>query len=176
MAEVVRAALGESAYLFNEQYVVKAAEKGLKFGWHQDSGFVGYPHRPYLSCWCALDEVSVENGTVNLLPYSRAGARELVEHLKDEETSDMVGYFGDDPGEPVVVDAGSIACFSSVCFHRSGATRSSIQFRTGSQGVRFRTARPCSRSAGTETWSCTISQRPSIRRKHAVQRTHRSVI
>jgi hypothetical protein len=54
MAEVVRATLGETAYLFNEQYVVKAAEKGLKFGWHQDSGFVGYPHRPYLSCWISL--------------------------------------------------------------------------------------------------------------------------
>src|SRR5215207_207007 len=46
---------------------------------------------------------------------------QLVEHVKDEETNDMVGYFGDDPGEPVVVAAGSIACVSSVCFHRSGA-------------------------------------------------------
>src|SRR5215218_6761299 len=45
-----------------------------------------------------------------------------------------------------------------------------------SQGVRSRTARPCSRSAGTETWSCTTTQTPSIRRKHAVQRNHRSVI
>jgi ectoine hydroxylase-related dioxygenase (phytanoyl-CoA dioxygenase family) len=73
MAEVVRATLGETACLFNEQYVVKSAEKGLKFGWHQDSGFVAYPHWPYLSCWCALDDVTVENGTVYLLPYSRAG-------------------------------------------------------------------------------------------------------
>jgi hypothetical protein len=43
------------------------------------------------------------------------------------------------------------------------------------QGVRCKTAWPCSRSAGTDTWSCTTSQTPSIRRKHAVQRTHRSV-
>jgi ectoine hydroxylase-related dioxygenase (phytanoyl-CoA dioxygenase family) len=121
MAEVVRATLGESAYLFNEQYVVKAAEKGLKFGWHQDSGFVGYPHRPYLSCWCALDDVTVENGTVYLLPYSRAGTRELVEHIKDEETNDMVGYFGDDPGDAVIAPAGSVVGFSSTLFHRSGA-------------------------------------------------------
>ena len=28
------------------------------------------------------------------------------------------------PGEPVIVPAGSIAVFSSVCFHRSGANRS----------------------------------------------------
>src|SRR5262245_62074017 len=40
------------------------------------------------------------------------------------------------------------------------------------QGVRFRTARPCAGSAGTETWSCTTSQTPSICRKHAVQRNH----
>ena len=32
----------------------------------------------------------------------------------------MVGYFGDDPGDPVTVPAGSIACFSSTLFHRSG--------------------------------------------------------
>ena len=46
----------------------------------------------------------------------------------------------------------------------------------GAQGARSRTAWPCSRSAGTDTWSCTTSQRPSIRRKHAVQRNHRSVM
>jgi len=32
----------------------------------------------------------------------------------------MVGYFGDDPGVPAIVDAGSIVCFSSTVFHRSG--------------------------------------------------------
>lgn len=39
MAEVCRAALGPDAVLFYEQYVVKAAERGMKFGWHQDSGY-----------------------------------------------------------------------------------------------------------------------------------------
>ena len=40
MAEICRATLGETAYLFHEQFVVKAAERGMKFGWHQDSGYV----------------------------------------------------------------------------------------------------------------------------------------
>jgi hypothetical protein len=39
-----------------------------------------------------------------------------------------------------------------------------------------RPALPCLRSAGTDTWSCTTSQTPSIRRKQAVQRTHISVV
>jgi ectoine hydroxylase-related dioxygenase (phytanoyl-CoA dioxygenase family) len=120
MAKIARAALGPEVYLSNEQFVVKAAERGMKFGWHQDSGFIPYPHRPYLTCWIALDGATEANGTVYLLPYQRAGTREVVEHVRDEETNDLVGYFGDDPGDPVIVPAGSIACFSSTLFHRSG--------------------------------------------------------
>jgi ectoine hydroxylase-related dioxygenase (phytanoyl-CoA dioxygenase family) len=120
MAQIAKATLGENVYLFNEQYVVKAAERGMKFGWHQDSGFIDYAHRPYLTCWIALDDVTEANGTVYLLPYSRAGTRDVVEHVRDEETNDLIGYAGDDPGEPVIVPAGSVACFSSTLFHRSG--------------------------------------------------------
>jgi ectoine hydroxylase-related dioxygenase (phytanoyl-CoA dioxygenase family) len=60
------------------------------------------------------------NGTVYLLPYSRAGTRDVVKHARDEESNDLVGYFGNDPGAPVIVPAGSIACFSTTLFHRSG--------------------------------------------------------
>ena len=120
MAQVARTALGETVNLFNEQYVVKAAERGMRFGWHQDSGFIDYPHQPYLTCWIALDDVSEANGTVYLLPYARAGTREVVPHVRDEKTNDMIGYSGDDRGDPVVVPAGSIVCFSSTVLHRSG--------------------------------------------------------
>lgn len=125
LADICRATLGPDAYMFNEQYVVKAAEVGLKFGWHQDSGYIGYPHRPYLSCWCALDDMTVENGTVYMLPYSRAGTREMVKHRIDPVLNDKVGYDGPDPGEPVIVPAGSIAVFSSTTFHRSGSNTTS---------------------------------------------------
>jgi ectoine hydroxylase-related dioxygenase (phytanoyl-CoA dioxygenase family) len=120
MAQIARAALGDTVYLFNEPYVVKAAEQGMKFGWHQDSGFIDYAHRPYLTCWIALDDMTEANGTVYLLPYSRAGTRDVVKHVRDQETGDLVGYFGDDPGDPVIVPAGSIACFSTTLLHRSG--------------------------------------------------------
>jgi ectoine hydroxylase-related dioxygenase (phytanoyl-CoA dioxygenase family) len=76
--------------------------------------------KPGLSCWCALDDMSEENGTVYILPYARAGKGQLVEHIRDEEINDLVGYFGDDPGIPVIVPAGGIAVFSALTFHRSG--------------------------------------------------------
>ncbi len=120
MAEVCEATIGPDAFLFYEQYVVKAAEKGMKFSWHQDSGYVGYEHRPYLTCWCTLDDVNEENGTVSILPYDRAGTRTMVPHSKDPLTNDLVGYFGDDPGIPVIAPAGSIAVFASTVFHSSG--------------------------------------------------------
>ena len=120
MVQIAQAALGDTVYLFNEQYVVKAAEQGMQFSWHQDSGFIDHPHRPYLTCWIALDDMTEANGTVYLLPYSRAGTRDVVKHTRDQDSNDLVGYSGDDPGDPVIVPAGSIACFSTTLFHRSG--------------------------------------------------------
>lgn len=120
-ADICRATLGPDATLFLDQFVVKAGEKGLPFSWHQDSGYLPFDHTPYITCWATLDDVTEENGTVYLLPYSRLGIKTRVTHIKDPALNDMVGYFGKDPGDPVIVPAGSIAVFSSVCFHRSGA-------------------------------------------------------
>jgi ectoine hydroxylase-related dioxygenase (phytanoyl-CoA dioxygenase family) len=130
MADVVRATLGPNAYLFYDQYVVKGADKGAAFAWHQDGAYVhsdgqSVPHANTVACWCPLDDVSEENGTVYLLPYERAGTRELVPHEKDPVTNDLVGYTGDDPGEPVIVPAGSIVCFSGTVLHRSGPNKTS---------------------------------------------------
>jgi len=120
MADICRATVGEDAFLFLDQYVVKAAERGMTFSWHQDEGYIGYPNPPYVGCWCALDDVTEENGTIYVLPYERAGTKTKVKHVQDTATNDMVGYHGDDPGIPIIAPAGSIAVFSSTTFHRSG--------------------------------------------------------
>ena len=122
-ATILKATLGPDAYLFLAQYTVKCGDVGLKFSWHQDSGYIGFPHPPTINLWCALDDMTEENGTLHLLPYSRAGTRELVPHRLDPETNDLTGYFGDDPGDPLVVSAGTVLAFSSTVFHRSGPNR-----------------------------------------------------
>ncbi len=121
MRDVCRATLGDDAYLFNDQFVVKGTDGETSFSWHQDGGYIPYEHRQYLTCWIALDNVDETNGTVYVLAYERAGTREVVPHRRDPSTNDMVGYFGDDPGVPAIARAGSIVCFSSTVFHRSGA-------------------------------------------------------
>lgn len=121
MAEVCRATIGDQAYLFYDQYVVKSAEQGIKFSWHQDGGYLGFPHPPYVTVWAAVDDMTMENGTAYVLPYSTVGIRSLVEHIRDPETGDKVGYFGKEMGIPAIVPAGSLVVFSSLTFHRSGA-------------------------------------------------------
>lgn len=121
MADVCRATIGETAYLFYDQYVVKAAEQGIKFSWHQDSGYLGFPHTPYVTVWAAVDDMTEENGTASVLPFSTVGIRTLVEHIRDPDTGDKTGYFGREPGIPAIVPAGSLVVFSSLSFHRSGA-------------------------------------------------------
>lgn len=129
MAEVTRSLLGDSVYLFNEQWVVKGPEQGMQFAWHQDSGYVNFmdpenTHAPYLTCWCALDDMTEANGTIYVLPHETAGTRNHVtHHVQEPGTNDLVGYQGDEPGDMVEVKAGSIAAFSSTSLHRSSANR-----------------------------------------------------
>jgi ectoine hydroxylase-related dioxygenase (phytanoyl-CoA dioxygenase family) len=121
MAEICKATIGDEAYLFWEQFVVKGTDpKGAEFTWHQDSGYVDYKHKYYMNAWIPLDDVNEKNGTVYLLPYSLAGTKEKVEHKPVPGTNDREGYFGSEKGIPANCPAGSIVVFSSTTFHRSG--------------------------------------------------------
>lgn len=125
MAEICRSFLGETAYFFYESYVVKSPKKGMEFSWHQDSGYIASEHQPYITCWCALDEVNEERGTIYILPYQEAGTKVKQPHILLEEGGiEMVGYFGNASGMPIIAPAGSIVVLSSTVFHRSGKNTS----------------------------------------------------
>lgn len=125
-AAVCRAAIGDTAYLHNEQFVVKLSDEATSFAWHQDSGYTVYSggaaeHTPYLTCWIALDDMNEANGTISVLPFDRAPSRGLQPHAWDDSVNAMVGYTGSDPGDLIEVPAGTLVAFSSFLLHRSGA-------------------------------------------------------
>lgn len=127
MREITKSFLGPDAYLFVEQWVVKGAEQGMKFAWHQDSGYVKFidpanVHKPYLTCWCALDDMSPANGTISVLPHDVVGTRNhVLDHVSEKGTNDLVGYHGDELGIEINVPKGSVVVFSSTSLHRSSA-------------------------------------------------------
>jgi ectoine hydroxylase-related dioxygenase (phytanoyl-CoA dioxygenase family) len=132
MADVCRATLGEDAYFFFDQYVVKGPDGGMPFAWHQDSGYMktygGPPqHKPYLTCWCPLDDATRENGTVRLLPFSAAphSRDRILPHERQPGSNDLVGWTGPEEGTVVEVAAGSIVAFSSRVLHTTGSNQTS---------------------------------------------------
>lgn len=128
MAEICEATVGGDAWLFCEMFVVKSPSVGLPFGWHQDSGYLDYfkhgDFPAYVTIWMALDDMTEDNGTLYVMPFSEGGSRVLVEHHLEEGTNDKIADFGPHPGHPVVVPAGSIVVLSSLVPHRSGPNRS----------------------------------------------------
>ena len=142
--------LGDTVYYTHSEIVVKRGKENensaerTTFGWHQDSGYVPYQHTPYLSCWCALTEMTSTNGTISVLPIERNPPNDEVhkvnwsdkprpgangefpcyQHRNDEKSADMIGYFGNDRGVEVVCPIGSIVVFSSLTLHCSSSNRS----------------------------------------------------
>lgn len=78
-AESVLRALTSTSSLFHSEFVVKAGgrtDSQTRFGWHQDGGYTtaeggGEPNTPHISVWCALDDMSEENGGLHVMPFDR---------------------------------------------------------------------------------------------------------
>lgn len=120
IAEITNACLGLSGQLFNEQFVVKGSGTGASFAWHQDGAYVGFDHTPYLTVWIALDDTTIENGCVYILPRNLDEKPDLDKHEWLEESNELNGYFGKESGSPMTCPAGTIVAFSSLTLHRSG--------------------------------------------------------
>lgn len=121
ISAIIAPLIGGDAWLFLDLFVVKCRHTGLPFGWHQDAGYLlGNPHKPYVTLWCALDDMTADNGTLCVLPYDRAGSRDVVEHIKDKVSNDLVGYQGNEAGVTLAVPKGSIIVLASNVFHYSG--------------------------------------------------------
>ena len=120
MGQVIEQTLGGDGLLFNEQFVVKGAGKGASFAWHQDSAYVGFDHKPYVTVWIALDDTTEENGCVYILPRDIDAQPGIDPHEWQDDSNELNGYFGDETGKPMTCLAGTIVAFSSLTLHRSG--------------------------------------------------------
>src|SRR5262249_40791321 len=122
LVEMAVALLGPEVRLYWNQAVIKPPRHGASFAWHQDTGYVPIEPQEYLTCWLALDDTTLENGCIRVIPGSHQWG--LQPHRRDAAVGDMVGYEGPDEGIPVPLRRGQAAVFSSLLLHCSGPNTS----------------------------------------------------
>lgn len=102
--------------------------------WHQDEVFIPTRDRSLLGAWIAIDDATVDNGCLWVLPGShRSGyLHSLRDHGRPEEFDASPESYGFDDSEevPVELEAGSVLFFNGYLLHRSKKNRSDVYRRT----------------------------------------------
>lgn len=83
LLDCVEALIGDDIILWGCQAFCKPAGDGMEVPWHQDGHY--WPIRPLATCtvWIAIDDSTVENGCLRLVPGSHA-ERRLYDHVTDD--------------------------------------------------------------------------------------------
>ena len=101
--------------------------------WHQDEIYIPTRDRSLTGAWIAIDDATVENGCLWVLPgsHQRGVLYKQRDHGNPDEFDPSLESFGfDDSGEvPVEVAAGSVVFFNGYLLHRSKSNRSVLYRR-----------------------------------------------
>jgi hypothetical protein len=128
--ELAKAALADIAYrrVWNEKVGIHGAEKP----WHQDTAYFDYtPLGGVIGVWIALDEATVENGCMQVIPGSHQDGPAKHYHVRDCQLED--GGVKIDRAVVVPLKPGGALFFSGLIHHgtppnTSGDRRRALQF------------------------------------------------
>ena len=120
--------IGPNVKAMQSMMFIKAEGKPGQ-AWHQDEYFIPTRDRSLTAIWIALDDATVENGCLWVLPGShRAGVIYPDRDHDDPRFDCSIEAFDfpyrDDDGVPVEVAAGSAVMFNGYLLHRSLPNRS----------------------------------------------------
>ena len=124
VADVAAELIGTPLYLHGDQALMKPPEVGSEKPFHQDNAYFQVtPDDAVITCWCALDEATTENGCLHYLAGSHK--RGLVEHEKIENTPHLVppGLRRED-AVPVPARPGTVVFHHGWALHMSPPNRS----------------------------------------------------
>ena len=127
--------------------------------WHQDEFFIPTRDRSLTAVWIALDDATVENGCLWVLPGShRRGviypAREQDDPRFDCTTESYDFPYSDDEAVPVEIPAGTALVFNGYLLHRSLENSGRHGYRRALAN-HYMSAESCcrgARRAETSTW------------------------
>lgn len=123
--EIVTKLLDGDAFIFNDQFVIKEPNTPSSFNWHQDSGYVNFDHKPYLTTWLALDDTHPLNGPLSIIPTNIETTTEVITHQWSDKSKDLFIEVDKSKAKELYVAEGTLVVFSSLTPHASGANQSS---------------------------------------------------
>ena len=135
IVELVSGVIGDDVVLWGCHVFCKPAGEGYETPWHQDGHY--WPIRPLANCtvWVALEESTVENGCLRVIPRSQR-EQVLHEHLH-EDREDLTlnqrmaaGSFDESQAVDLELQPGQMSLHDVYMIHGAAANRSAKR-RTG---------------------------------------------
>ena len=118
LLEVAGQLLGPDIRFYWDQGINKSPGAGSEIAWHQDNGYQGGRTQEYLTCWLVLDDSSVENGGLLVVPGShRGGQRE--HEWQGVHAVIPSAHFDEASAVPLDACAGDLLIFSSLLIHQT---------------------------------------------------------
>ncbi|MGL5817889.1 MAG: phytanoyl-CoA dioxygenase family protein [Phycicoccus sp.] len=123
IVDVLTHVIGPNVKAMQSMLFIKASGKPGQ-AWHQDEFYIPTRDRSLLGAWIALDDATVENGCLWVIPGSHRHGILWPQHQQRDSRFDCAGEatffpYSDDDSVPVEVKRGSIVFFNGYLLHRS---------------------------------------------------------
>ena len=133
IVEVMTKVIGPNVKCMQSMLFIKASGKPGQ-AWHQDEYFIPTRDRSLTGAWIAMDDATVENGCLWVIPGSHKHGIIWPQREHNDRRFDCTGeaiYFpyADEDSIPVEVPAGSIVFFNGYLLHRSLPNRAKGGYR-----------------------------------------------
>jgi ectoine hydroxylase-related dioxygenase (phytanoyl-CoA dioxygenase family) len=133
IVDVMTKVIGPNVKCMQSMLFIKASGKPGQ-AWHQDEFFIPTRDRSLTGGWIAMDDATVENGCLWVIPGSHKHGIIWPQHEHNDRRFDCTGeaiYFPytDEDSIPVEVKAGSIVFFNGYLLHRSLPNRAKSGYR-----------------------------------------------
>jgi ectoine hydroxylase-related dioxygenase (phytanoyl-CoA dioxygenase family) len=131
--EVLTRVIGPDVKCMQSMLFIKASGKPGQ-AWHQDEFFIPTRDRSLTGAWIALDDATVENGCLWVIPGSHKHGVLWPQQAHNDRRFDCTGEamhypYTDDDAVPVEVKKGSIVFFNGYLLHRSLPNHATTGFR-----------------------------------------------
>lgn len=131
--EVLTQVIGPNVKCMQSMLFIKAAGKPGQ-AWHQDEYYIPTRDRSLAGGWIALDDATVENGCLWVIPGSHRHGVLWPQRVHGDRRFDCAGEalgfpYTDEDAIPVEVKAGAVVFFNGYLLHRSLPNRARAGFR-----------------------------------------------